>query len=120
MRVYLLDWRGTLNTLPDPIGYVKALRAAGHKACLYTGESYSFGGSTFSDVFHTCDDVIPKWTTLNEIEERCSDWGWGPDLEFIYADDGIMERELVQGLRPSWRVIPPEDLLAELESTNAE
>lgn len=37
MRVVILDYQGTLTTLPDPVGFVKALNAQGDFTVLYSG-----------------------------------------------------------------------------------
>ena len=118
MRVYLLDRNGTLNTLADPLGYVKALQAAGHKACLYSGGSFSHEKDLFNEVARQCDDVISKGALFNDVEERCSDWG--TDLKFVAAEDDFLIIGWTKQFRPLWRIVLPENLLTDLESINAE
>lgn len=115
MRVYLLDWNGTLNTLEDPLGYVQALQARGYKACLYSGGSLGHDQALFNQVAYACDDVVRKSKGFHEVEEQLTDM-WGSDLEYIYAEDDVRYLAYVEDLVPHWRIVEPCNLLRELEN----
>ena len=59
----LMDWRGTLSTLPDPVAVIKALQAAGHYVVMHSNSSHDIAANA---AFQACDDCLSKLTATVE------------------------------------------------------
>jgi len=58
--LFLVDWRGTLNTLDNPVQFVKALQANKHFVVLH---SNSMSDRGINAAAQACDDVYSKLCT---------------------------------------------------------
>lgn len=115
MKIYLLDWNGTLNTLADPLDFVKTLQARGDKAVLYSGGCFMGDEALYNEVARRCDDVKSKNCSQESLEETISFLSEGDTSqdEVVYAEDNDMLQGI--GRHYGWRIVEPQNLLAELD-----
>lgn len=92
MNVYILDWNGTLDTLGNPKGFVRALQSLGHKVVLYTGHSQIKDPAAAA-----CDRYAVKFSLRELIHECLFDW---PETAKVYIsdDERVWTMETVENL----------------------
>lgn len=110
MVLYLLDFKGTLDTLPSPADYIKALRSKHNYECMIIVVS---GTHVIGEVAEAADDVWSKdeafLTPLREIYGN----GW---REVVVCDDmpSIMRtyNRALQRMGFTVTLVHPDDLMA--------
>lgn len=60
--VYILDWQGTLDTVSNPKGFVRALQHLGHRVVMWSGHSMKD-----HPAWAAVDAVCSKYDSLKEI-----------------------------------------------------
>ena len=103
MRVYVLDWQGTLNRLEDPVAFIRALNERGDYTVMYSGLSGSMGGH-LQRARAECQANVSKgrltdlMRDLGRSPEACGCYCWratGEPLpvpgEIVIADDDPYE-----------------------------
>lgn len=82
MTVYILDWTGTLNTLKNPKGYIRALQHVGHKVILWSGHM---------TLRHPAAAAAADrmWSKVTSMREVCLSalHEWPDTTKFIVSDD---------------------------------
>jgi len=116
MHVYILDWSGTLDTLSNPKGYVRALQYLGHKVVLWTGHSVVKDPAAAA-----VDLFVTKGNSLQELVLDVMAM-WEPEKVFYSDDERIPAKGQVHYLQtdPDLELpiefIDPFDLHAHLAS----
>ena len=137
MRLYILDWGGTLSSLttPDPWTFVKALQKRGDLVLLWTG-GWQMGCKYSEGVFKLVSSTVDAYSSKGSLREIFQAVGhhpenyWTFDIQFdstgitevVLSDDEYEpykgELEGYAAYAPnvtSVRFVKPQDLVKELE-----
>lgn len=111
MRVVVLDFQGTLTPLPDPLTFVRELRAQGDFVILWSG-------SLPSTIEEQVPGLLDEIDSLAEKPEMPSTFidaaGVTCDEVVVVDDEQILGRAALRfgrGRPESWRFVSAEDIL---------
>ncbi len=116
MNLYILDWKGTLDRMSNPHGFIRALQSLGHKVILWSGTSTRYLPPKVAQSvdYHSLKE------TLGELRTLC-DEQWPEIKEVFVSDDEIRSvKDQVEDIVTSpkstrpWTFINPHDLNAHL------
>jgi hypothetical protein len=117
VTVYILDWTGTLSTLKDPKGYIRALQHVGHKVIIWSGHM-----TIRHPAAAAADQMWSKMTSMRDVC-RAAMRQWPDTAKFIVSDDDryfTKERVLEIATEPELDVdiefLDPFDLQAHLST----
>lgn len=115
MHGFIFDFGGTLDRLPDPVGFLKALRVKhpGSKIFLYTG-------TQVSDIKAMCPgimELVDAWVAKPEVVKIMLGTLGFPLTSVVYSDDDfLLGKAVVRMYRPvPCEIVHPQDLLRLIE-----
>ena len=116
MNVYILDWQGTLDTLGDPKGFIRALQHVGHKVVLWTGRgNLKHPAAAAADLYVTKGDTL-KSLVLDVLYAWDIEKVFYSDDDRSYAKDAILDLQTDPDLELPIEFIDPSDLQAHLST----
>jgi hypothetical protein len=83
MKVYIFDWRGTLDQVPDPVALITSLRAEGHRVFVTS----SFLPPEGNKSVNASEGYLRKGCGVSSTIEEFQGYDVGNTLPLIYVDD---------------------------------
>lgn len=115
MLGFIFDYGGTLDQLPDPSGFLRAIRAKHPEAkiVLYSGTENAVIQATFPGLLKLVDVCVAKPEVLKVSLHRLG----FPLTSVVYSDDDVfLGKAMVRMFRPvPCELVPPQDLLRLIE-----
>ncbi len=112
MRIVVLDFKGTLTPLADPLAFVRGLRAQGDYVILWSGSIRSAIEKTIPGLLGEVD----RWAEKPEMPDKMIDaTGVECDEVIVVDDHPILGHAAVRfgRVRPElWRYLPAEDIIS--------
>lgn len=117
MHGFIFDFGGTLDRLPDPVGFLKALRVKHPEAkiFLYTGTQVSAIDAAYPGLLGLVDAWVAKPEVLKPLLRTLG----FPLTSVVYSDDdAFLSKAMVRMFRPvPCELVLPQDLLRLIEPT---
>jgi hypothetical protein len=83
MKVYIFDWRGTLDQVDDPVALITRLRAEGHRVFVTS----SFLPPEGNKSVNASEGFLRKGCGVSNTIEEFQDYGVESTLPLIFVDD---------------------------------
>lgn len=111
MHLVILDFHGTLDTVPDPIAFVERLKARGYMPVILSGSDSKEISSRYPGLVEAVREVFQKPCALPEITAMLKEVFSAVTLVDDDANMEIFMKRACRACPETWTYLPAEKLM---------